>query len=78
LEGCSTAPARLGRALGWGCHDTFAVTEPPIRVLIADEHRLVRGGLTTVAGCKEGVEVMGAASAGVEAVELVRGEEPDP
>jgi DNA-binding NarL/FixJ family response regulator len=46
-------------------------------VLIADGQLVVRGGLTTVAGCIEGVEAMGAASAGPEALEPARGEEPD-
>jgi DNA-binding NarL/FixJ family response regulator len=49
-----------------------------IRVPLADDQLVGRGGLTMMVGCNEGVEVMRAASAGVEALEPVRGEEPDP
>ncbi len=43
-----------------------------IRVLIADDHPIVREGLRTILGFQEGVEVVGEASDGQEAVDLAR------
>jgi DNA-binding NarL/FixJ family response regulator len=42
----------------------------PIRVLIADDQRVVREGLTMVLGLLPGIDVVGAASDGAEAVAL--------
>jgi len=53
------------------------VTAAPIRVLVADDQRTVREGLTMLVGLIDGVEVVGAACDGVEAVELARTEHPD-
>jgi DNA-binding NarL/FixJ family response regulator len=47
------------------------VSEPPITVLIADDQRVVREGLSLVLGLMEGVEVVGAATDGEEAIALV-------
>lgn len=41
-----------------------------IRVLVADDQRVVREGLVTLLGLLDGVEVVGAASDGAEAVDL--------
>ncbi len=49
----------------------------PIRVLVADDQRTVRDGLRMLVGLIEGVEVVGAACDGVEAVELAQTERPD-
>jgi DNA-binding NarL/FixJ family response regulator len=49
----------------------------PIRVLIADDQRVVREGLTMVLGLLPDVEVVGAASDGIEAVALVDDLHPD-
>lgn len=49
----------------------------PIRVLIADDQRVVREGLTLVLGLLRDVEVVGAASDGVEAVALATRLRPD-
>jgi DNA-binding NarL/FixJ family response regulator len=46
-------------------------------VLVADDQRTVRDGLTMLVGLIEGVEVVGAACDGVEAVELAQTERPD-
>ena len=46
------------------------MTDPPIRVLIADDQRVVRDGLTMLVGLIDGVEVVGTAADGREAVEL--------
>jgi DNA-binding NarL/FixJ family response regulator len=49
----------------------------PIRVLIADDQRVVREGLTMVLGLLREVEVVGAASDGIEAVTLAAELRPD-
>jgi DNA-binding NarL/FixJ family response regulator len=48
-----------------------------IRVLIADDHAVVRQGLRTFLELQDEVEVVGEAADGVEAVDLVRRTEPD-
>jgi DNA-binding NarL/FixJ family response regulator len=48
-----------------------------IRVLIADDQRVVREGLGMVLGLMKGVEVVGAAADGAEAVALAREVRPD-
>jgi DNA-binding NarL/FixJ family response regulator len=53
------------------------MTETPIRVLIADDQRVVRDGLTMLVGLIEGVEVIGTAADGIEAVERAEREQPD-
>lgn len=49
----------------------------PIRVLIADDQRVVREGLSMVLGLLPGVEVVGAAADGHEAVQLAGQLHPD-
>jgi DNA-binding NarL/FixJ family response regulator len=53
------------------------MTAPPIRVLIADDQRVVRDGLAMLVGLVDGVEVVGTAGDGMEAVERAVGEHPD-
>jgi NarL family two-component system response regulator LiaR len=48
-----------------------------IRVLIADDHAMVRQGLRTFLTLSEGIEVVGEAANGLEAVEQVRQHQPD-
>ncbi len=48
----------------------------PVRVLIADDHPIVRQGLATVLGMEEDVEVVGQASNGIEAVSQARALHP--
>jgi len=48
-----------------------------MRVVIADDQRIVREGLTTIVGSLEGCEVVGAAADGAEAVALVSQLHPD-
>ncbi|MBV8301683.1 MAG: response regulator transcription factor [Candidatus Dormibacteraeota bacterium] len=52
-------------------------TEAAIRVLIVDDHPLVRRGLTSLLNGAGGIEVVGAAADGEEAVAYVVEEEPD-
>lgn len=48
-----------------------------IRVLVADDQALIREGLVTLLGLVEGIEVVGAAANGEEAVQLVDELNPD-
>ncbi len=48
-----------------------------IRVLIADDQRVVRDGLTMLVGLIDGVSVIGTAADGVEAVQRAIAEHPD-
>ena len=48
-----------------------------IRVLIADDHPIVRQGIVTVVSRERGIEVVGEASNGREAVEMTASLEPD-
>jgi two-component system NarL family response regulator len=49
----------------------------PIRVLIADDHPVVRDGLAAILDCESDITVIGQASDGFEAVELHRALRPD-
>jgi DNA-binding NarL/FixJ family response regulator len=57
------------------------VTDTPepgtIRVLIADDQRVVREGLTMLVGLIDGVEVVGTACDGAEAIQLAGAHHPD-
>jgi DNA-binding NarL/FixJ family response regulator len=47
------------------------VTAPVLRVVIADDQRVVREGLATIVGSLSGMEVVGVAADGAEAVSVV-------
>jgi NarL family two-component system response regulator LiaR len=49
----------------------------PIRVLIADDHAIVREGLRALIDTEPGMDLIGEASDGVEAVRLARSLKPD-
>ncbi|MFJ5262426.1 response regulator [Streptomyces sp. NPDC088387] len=49
----------------------------PIRVLVADDQQVVRGGLVLLIGMLDGIEVVGAARDGAEAVQLAESLRPD-
>jgi DNA-binding NarL/FixJ family response regulator len=52
------------------------VTEP-VRLLIADDHPVYRDGLRLLLGDRDGIEVVGTATTGSEAVELAASTDPD-
>ena len=56
---------------------TMSGGRPPIRVLIADDQRVVRDGLAMLVGLIDGVEITGAACDGAEAVRLAVAQRPD-
>jgi len=56
---------------------TRGQTRRPVRVLIADDHRLFAEALEAVLSTEEQIEVVGRAADGGEAVELARELEPD-
>jgi DNA-binding NarL/FixJ family response regulator len=51
--------------------------EPAIRVIVADDHHLVRQGIRALLEKEDGIEVVGEAADGQEAVELVERLAPD-
>ncbi|GAB2585473.1 response regulator transcription factor [Streptomyces capparidis] len=53
------------------------MTPAPIRVLIADDHRLVRAGFRSILEDEDDIEVVGEASTGAEAVALAHELRPD-
>ena len=48
-----------------------------IRIVIADDHELIRGGLAGMLGAQDDLEVVGEAGDGAAAVDLVLRERPD-
>jgi len=52
-------------------------TPEPIRVVLADDQRVVREGLVLMLGLMAGIEVAGAGADGAQAVDLVRDEQPE-
>lgn len=53
------------------------MSSPPLRVVIADDQRVVREGLATLIGLLDGVEVVGTAADGSEAVDQALAHRPD-
>jgi NarL family two-component system response regulator LiaR len=53
------------------------IPEQPIRLLIVDDHKIVRKGLTVLLSTEQGVEVVGEAQDGSEAVEKVASLKPN-
>jgi len=53
------------------------MTDPPIRVLCVDDHRIVREGIGLIIARQPDMEVVGSAATGEEAVALFKRERPD-
>jgi DNA-binding NarL/FixJ family response regulator len=53
------------------------MSDMTIRVLVADDQRVVREGLTMLVGLIDGIEVVGSAADGAEAVDRAQDERPD-
>lgn len=51
--------------------------EQPIKVLLVDDHEMVRIGLAAVLGTEEGIEVVGEASNGMDGIRLAQEYRPD-
>jgi two-component system NarL family response regulator len=49
----------------------------PIRILIVDDHPVVLAGLTSMLGTQSGFEVLGSASSGEEALDILRSKPAD-
>ncbi|MET9775788.1 response regulator transcription factor [Streptomyces sp. NPDC006367] len=53
------------------------MTRPPIRIVLADDERMVRTALRAILGAEPDLEVAGEAATGAEAVSVVRETRPD-
>ena len=53
------------------------MTVKPYRVLVADDHALVRHGLRVLLEAQQGIQVCGEARTGMEAVDYVKKQKPD-
>ncbi len=51
--------------------------ENPLRIILADDHEVVRAGLRRILSIDKSIKIMGEASNGAEAVELVKYHKPD-
>ena len=72
------ADARLGRGTGDATLDEGAVSDTtPIRVLLVDDHAVVRMGLRTFFDLQDDIEVVGEAADGSEGLALARRLKPD-
>ena len=52
-------------------------SEPPVRVLLVDDHQMVRQGLIFFLATQPGIDVVGQAASGEEAIRLVETLQPD-
>jgi DNA-binding NarL/FixJ family response regulator len=73
---------QVGRFLpghaGWGCwHDERMTTDRPIRIVVADDHPVVRGRMVAMLRTIPGLDVVGEASDGDAAVHAVLECRPD-
>ena len=53
------------------------MTDTPIRIVVADDHQIVRDGLVSLLDALDGLEVVGTAGDGLAAVDVVAGTQPD-
>ncbi len=50
---------------------------PPIRLMLADDHEIVRAGLRMLLGAQTDIEIVAEASSGSEAIQLAQAHQPD-
>jgi hypothetical protein len=80
---CTSAPVRTAARRCGSTHQSRArrMSEPtgpaPIRILLADDHALVRRGLRLILDSEPDLAVAAEAGDGVEAIELTREHRPD-
>jgi DNA-binding NarL/FixJ family response regulator len=54
------------------------LTDPrPIKILIVDDHPILREGVAAVLGCESDMKIVGEAASGIEGLELFRRLDPD-
>ncbi|GAA2390822.1 hypothetical protein GCM10010420_13430 [Streptomyces glaucosporus] len=74
IAGTGPRPARRrGGEADPRCGRITGVSDPAIRVLIADDQEMIRTGFRLILDTRPGIEVVGEAADGVECVELARG-----
>src|SRR5262245_47229929 len=66
-----------GRATDFMSESEHKKAEKPIRVLLADDHKLVRAGFRAMLNSLGSVEIVGETGDGHEALELIRTCRPD-
>jgi DNA-binding NarL/FixJ family response regulator len=74
LSWTAVSSGRVGTA---GCRRFARTAQPWVRVLIADDQRVVRDGLDMLVALIDGVEVVGTACDGAEVVRLAHAHRPD-
>lgn len=75
LGNTSGACSRVTQSDYW--HDWVVSPAPSIRIVVADDHPVVRGGLVALLGTIRGLEVVGEAADGDSAVSVALDREPD-
>ena len=73
----SEAPAQLLTSDSPPIARTMVVATSPIRVLIVDDHELIRSGLAELLGREPNVTVVGSAASGEEALAIYGEHKPD-
>jgi two-component system response regulator NreC len=76
-DGASKAQKKAGRPLTSDAPERQIMTVKPYRVLVADDHAVVRHGLRVLLEAQPGVQVCGEASTGLEAVDYAKKQKPD-
>src|SRR4249919_929434 len=77
VRSTSNRPRRAALAFASACHSIATHDERMIRVLLADDHHLVRRGFRRMLEDDPDIAVIGEASDGDEAVRLARETRPD-
>ncbi len=73
----STASEQPGTVSASGSAPAPEPVEPVLRVLLVDDHAMVRSGFAMVLSVEDDIEVVGEAADGLQALELARATRPD-